>query len=254
LKFLNEKRGLSIHHEGDLPARTGLGSSSSFTVGLLNALYALKGKIVSKKQLSLEAIHIEQNLIKEHVGSQDQTIVSFGGFNKIEFKSDRNIEVNPITIDADKLSYFHSHLAMFFTGFSRFASEIARHQISAIPQKKKELKSMHEMVEEAVKILNNRHASYDAFGRLLHESWKLKRSLTDKITNSHIDEIYDTAKRSGALGGKLLGAGGGGFMVFFIPPENQNNLREKLKKLLHVPFKFEQLGSQIVYYRPDVNF
>ena len=254
IKFLKEKGGLSLQHEGDLPARTGLGSSSSFTVGLLNTLYALRGKIVSKKQLSMEAIHIEQNLIKEHVGSQDQTIAAFGGFNKIEFKRNRNIEVHPVTLDSNKLTFFQRHLMMYFTGFSRISSEVAEYQIKAIPYNKKQLRTMHEMVEEAVTILNTNNNSYDAFGKLLHEGWKLKRSLTDKISTPYVDEIYETAKRAGALGGKLLGAGGGGFMVFFVRPEEQPKVKEKLKKLLYVPFKFEDLGSQIIYYRANKNF
>lgn len=253
IKFLKEDRGLHIHHDGDLPARTGLGSSSTFTVGLLNVLYALRGKIVSKKQLTMEAIHIEQNLIKEDVGSQDQTIAAFGGFNKIEFKSN-SIEVHPITLDISKIDYFRSHIMMFFTGLSRISSEVAKHQIKAMQNKTKELKTMYEMVEEAVNILNHNHSTFDAFGKLLDEGWKLKRSLTDKISTPYIDEIYETARRAGALGGKLLGAGGGGFMIFFVKPELQTKVREKLKKLLYVPIKFEYLGSQIVYYRPDYNY
>lgn len=254
LKFLGEKRSLHIHHDGDLPARTGLGSSSAFTVGLLNALYALKGKMVTKKQLALEAIHIEQNLIKEYVGSQDQTIAAFGGFNKIDFKTNGNIEVYPITFDSQKLNFFQSHIMMYFTGFSRIASDFAEHKIKAIPHKKKELKLMHEMVGEAVNILNDNHSSFDDFGKLLHESWELKRSLTDKVSTPYIDEIYGVARRAGALGGKLLGAGGGGFIIFFVRPDKQPKVKEKLGKLLYVPVKFEYLGSQIIYYRPDYNF
>ena len=254
LNFLQEKRGLHIHHDSDLPARTGIGSSSTFTVGLLNVLYALRGKMVSKKQLALEAIHIEQGLIKEHVGSQDQAIVAFGGFNKIEFKKDMNIEVQPITIDYDRLNFFQSHIMMYFTGFSRISSEIAKHQIKAIPSKERELKAMYGMVMEAVNILNNNKKSFDAFGKLLHESWKIKRSLSNKISTLHIDQIYEVARQAGALGGKLLGAGGGGFMIFFVRPELQPKVKEKLKKLLYVPVKFEYLGSQIIYYRNDPDF
>lgn len=254
LKFLKEDRGLHIHHDADLPARTGVGSSSTFTVGLLNTLYALRGKIVSKKQLAMEAIHIEQDLIKENVGSQDQTIAAFGGFNKIEFKGQRNVEVHPVTLDMDKIDFFQQHIMMFFTGFSRTASEIAKHQVRVIPDKTKELKKMYSMVDEAVRILNNNNKSFDSFGKLLHESWKLKRSLTDKISTSYIDQIYNTAIRAGALGGKILGAGGGGFILFFVKPELQPKVRQKLNKLLYVPVKFEHLGSQIVYYRPDYNF
>jgi D-glycero-alpha-D-manno-heptose-7-phosphate kinase len=251
---LEEKRGLHIHHDADLPARTGLGSSSTFTVGLLNALYALNGKMVSKKQLAMEAIHIEQDLIKENVGSQDQTVAAFGGFNKIEFKGLRNIEVHPVTLDMNKIDFFQQHIMMFFTGFSRTASEIAKHQVKVIPDKKRELKKMYEMVNEAINILNNNNKSFDSFGKLLHENWKLKRSLTDKISTFYIDQIYDTAMKAGALGGKILGAGGGGFMIFFVKPEFQPKVKQKLRRLLYVPIKFEHLGSQIVYYRPDYNF
>ncbi|MFC1594562.1 kinase [Candidatus Omnitrophota bacterium] len=253
LTFLNEKKGLHIHHDADLPARTGLGSSSTFTVGLLHALYALRGKIVSKKQLALEAIHIEQNLIKEHVGSQDQTVAAFGGFNKIEFKPE-NIEVHPITISLEKKDLFSRHIMMYFTGFSRIASDVARTQIMAIPRKKRELHTMYQFVEEAVKILNNKRPKFTEFGKLLHENWKLKKSLTSKISTSYIDSIYNTARKAGATGGKLLGAGGGGFMIFFVKPSRQPTVKAALKKLLYVPVKLEFLGSQIVYFRPDYNF
>ncbi len=254
LKFLQERKHLHIHHDSDLPARTGLGSSSAFTVGLLHALYALKGKIVSKKQLALDAVHIEQNLIKEHVGSQDQTIAAFGGFNRIEFRSNMNIEVTPITIDVEKLKLFQSHIMLFFTGFSRFSSEVAKYQIKAISRKKLELNLMFEMVEEAVNILNSNTQSFDSFGKLLDESWRLKRSLTNKISTSVIDRIYETAMRSGALGGKLLGAGSGGFMIFFVKPALQDKIKAALRKLLYVPIKFENLGSQIIYYRNESDF
>jgi len=253
LRFLKENRGLHVHHDADLPARTGLGSSSTFTVGLLNALYALRGKMVSKKQLALEAIHIEQKMIAEHVGSQDQTIAAFGGFNRIEFKPS-NIEVHPITIPQEKIDLFQSYIMMYFTGFSRISSEIAKHQVKAIPNKSSELKAMYAMVGQGVELLNSQRLSFDAFGKLLHESWKLKRSLTDKISTSYIDEIYNIAIRAGALGGKLMGAGGGGFMFFFVRPEQQPKVKIKLKKLLYVPVKLESLGSQIIYYRPDYNY
>lgn len=252
LRFLNVRRGISIQHVADLPARSGMGSSSSFTVGLLNALYALRGKMISKKQLALESIEIEQNRAKENIGSQDQITVSFGGFNKIEFKPGKaNIEVSPITIDPQKIRFFQSHLMLFFTGLSRIASEVAAEQIKNICNKKKQLKEMYEMVNEAIGILNSR-TSFDSFGKLLHQSWKRKRTLSSKITNSRIDEIYETAVRAGALGGKILGAGGGGFILFFVRPELQPRVKEKLEKLLYVPFKFEGLGSQIIYYRPDL--
>ncbi len=251
LIFMNLAKGVEIHHDGDLPARTGLGSSSAFTVGLLNALYALKGKMVTKKKLALDAICVEQQKIKEYVGSQDQTIVAFGGFNKIIFTKNHNIEVQPITLAPEKLQYFQQHLMLFFTGFSRTASEIAREQIKETPNKKKELKIIYEMVDEAVNILNNNDDDFDDFGKLLNEHWKLKRNLTSKISTPVIDEICEAALRAGATGGKLLGAGGGGFILFFVKPELQPKVKEALKKLLYVPFRFDTLGSQIIYYGPD---
>ena len=254
LGFVDFDRGVEIHHNADLPAMSGLGSSSAFTVGLLNALYALKGKMTTKRQLALDAIHVEQDRIKESVGSQDQTITAFGGFNKIEFGGPQKILVSPITIDQDKLDSLQNHLMLFFTGFPRSASEIAAEQIKKTPEKKRELKAMMEMVDEAIDVLNGGQDRLVDFGRLLHETWKIKRSLTPHITNSFIDEVYEAGMEAGALGGKLLGAGGGGFMLFFVKPELQHKVKEKLGKLLYVPFKFHDLGSQIIYYAPEENF
>lgn len=254
LNFMNIDQGVEIHHDGDLPARTGLGSSSAFTVGLLNSLYALKGKMVTKRQLALDAINIEQDRIGENVGSQDQTIVAFGGFNKIEFGGEQEISVQPITLNSKKCELLQDHLMLFFTGLSRVASEIAGEQIKKTPDKKNELNKMREMVEEAISILNGGDSDITDFGRLLHESWMIKRSLTNKISTSRIDKIYEAAIGAGVLGGKLLGAGGGGFFLFFVEAENQPKVREKLKDLLYVPFKFENLGTQIIYYAPENNF
>lgn len=254
LNFMGIDHGVEIHHDADLPARTGLGSSSAFTVGLLNALYALKGKMVTKRQLALEAIQIEQDRIKENVGSQDQTIAAFGGLNKIEFGGEQQILVQPITLNSRKCLLLQDHLMLFFTGLSRTASEIAGEQIKKTPDKKKELTRMREMVDEAIDILNGGDSDITDFGRLLHENWMIKRSLTDKISNHQIDEIYDDAINAGALGGKLLGAGGGGFILFFVEPEFQPEVKKRLKNLLYVPFKFENLGTQIIYYAPQNNF
>lgn len=253
LRFMGIKRGISLQHVGDLPARTGIGSSSSFTVGLLNALYALQGKMVSKKKLSIEAIDIEQNWIKENVGSQDQVMVAFGGLNKVEFHGAHKIEVVPVTIDPKRTRLFQNHLMLFFTGFSRLASDIAEEQVKSIPAKTRELREMHRMVDVAQRILADGQ-KLDDFGKLLHENWKIKRTLSSRISTSRIDDIYQTARRHGALGGKVLGAGGGGFMLFFVKPELQPRVRKALKDLLCVPFKFDELGSQIIYYRPDTNF
>jgi len=249
LRFLNIHEGIEIHHDGDLPARTGLGSSSSFTVGLLNSLYALKGQMVTKEQLAREAIHVEQDMIKENVGCQDQTLAAYGGFNLIEFGGTNHLRVQPLPIPAAKLNLLQEHLMLFFTGFSRNASTIAETQIKNIPQKKAELARMHEMVHEAVEVLNGNDLL--KFGKLLDESWQLKRTLSDKVSSIHIDDLYSSAIAAGAVGGKLLGAGGGGFVLLFAEPSKQGKIRQALKNLLEVPIKFENLGSQIIFYQPD---
>lgn len=248
LKFLNLEKGIEMVHTSDIPAQSGIGSSSAFTVGFLNALYALTGKMVTKRQLARDAIHVEQDLIKESVGSQDQVAASFGGLNKIEFRAEKDFYVQPIIITQEKLNLLQNHLMLFFTHFSRNASDIANEQIKKTPEKKIELKIMMEMVEHAIEILNGNSHDIKDFGKLLHESWKIKRTITNLITNGKIDAIYETALRAGALGGKLLGAGGGGFILFFAPPECQQAIKEKLKDLLHVPFRFEKLGSHVILY------
>jgi len=249
LRYLKIQKGIEIHHDGDLPARTGLGSSSSFTVGLLNSLYALKGIMPTKARLAEEAIHIEQKMCKENVGCQDQTLAAYGGFNYIEFGGEPHLRVRRVTISDQKIKNLEKHMMLYFTGFSRTASEIAGHQIKNIPNKKKELNQMYQMVQEALHLLNGKDLK--KFGFLLNESWKIKRELSEKISTTHIDDIYETARRAGATGGKLLGAGGGGFILFFAPPSAQKKIKERLKKLLLVPFKFENLGTQIIFYQPN---
>ena len=250
LKHLGLREGIEIHHNGDLPARSGLGSSSAFTVGLLHALHALKGEMMSKHDLAHEAIHVEQNLIGENVGSQDQVAAAFGGFNKITFASGKRIAVEPIVLPNGQLDELQDHLVLFFTGLSRNASEVAAEQMRNTPKKNAELKRMHEMVDEAIAILKKGTMAIDDFGRLLHETWQLKRSLSSSISTSAIDEIYDRARKNGAVGGKLLGAGSGGFMLLFVPPKDQERLKTALKGLLYVPFRFENAGTQIIYYGP----
>lgn len=259
LKLVNLNHGVEVVHNADLPAMSGLGSSSAFTVGFLNALYALKGQITTKRQLALDAIHVEQDMIKENVGSQDQTITAFGGLNKIEFGGQQKIGLYPITVEQSKLETLQKHLMLVFTGFSRNASQIAEEQIRKTPENKQELKAMMAMVDEAVNILNGSPERFVDFGKLLHETWEIKRKLTPYITTPFIDEVYQAATEAGASGGKLMGAGGGGFMLFFVKPELQDRVKEKLTglssgKLLYVPFKFESLGSQIIYYAPENNF
>ncbi len=243
--------GLEIHHDGDLPARSGLGSSSSFTAGLIHALHALNGRMVSKENLAKETINMEQNVLAENVGSQDQISAVYGGFNRIDFHRNDSFDVSPIIIPHTRQKELSSHLMLCFTGFSRFASEVAKSQIANFKNREKEMKSIRAMVDEAIAILQNSNQSIDDFGRLLHESWLFKRSLSDKISNPEIDEMYQAAMQSGAIGGKILGAGGGGFLLLFAKPEKQKQIREKLNNLIHVPFNFEDSGSRVVLYQPD---
>lgn len=249
LRFLGIADGVEIHHDGDLPARGGLGSSSAFTVGLLHALYGLKGVMPSKTQLAQDAICLEQDQLRENVGSQDQVLAAFGGFNRVEFSGKSEFRVFPIILKPERLKILHNHLLLFFTGFSRNASEIAGEQIRVTHQKKGELKAMRQMVDAAVNILTTQ-AEITEFGKLLHESWLLKRSLTDKISTPVVDEMYETARKAGAIGGKLLGAGGGGFLLVFARPEDHPRLGKALGRLLCVPFKFESHGSQIIFNEP----
>lgn len=247
LNFMKIKDGVEIHHDGDLPARSGIGSSSSFTVGLLKALYALKGRMVPADRLAADAIHIEQEVLKENVGAQDQVAAAYGGCNVISFGPRRHLQVCPLTAPAQRMKEFQDRLLLFYTGIPRTASDIAAAQVKCTAARARELSSMCGMVDRAVEIVDGR-GDLSAFGRLLHESWLLKRSLTDKITTPAIDEIYDAARRAGALGGKVLGAGGGGFMLFFSAPGKQARVRAALKKLLHVPFRFEDSGSSVIFY------
>lgn len=247
LRFMQCDEGLSIHYNGDMPARAGMGSSSAFTVGLLHALYGLKGIQPDKKKLAEEAIHIEQNLIKENVGFQDQIAAAFGGFNKIEFLKDGGFTVTPVEISGERIEKLQDHMLLFFTGISRTASNVVSEQIKNIPNKTKELHIMRGMVDEALKIIKRDGDWLQDFGKLLNESWQLKRGLSSKISNEIIDEIYAKALKSGALGGKLLGAGGGGFLLIFAKPERHQKIKESLLKLIHIPFKFENQGTRIIY-------
>ena len=243
--------GLEIHHDGDLPARSGLGSSSAFTVGLVHALYSLRGEMVCKSTLAKEAIHIEQNLIGENVGSQDQISAAYGGLNRIDFNRDDSFEVSPIILPAQRRDELRDHLMLCFTGFSRIADEIAKSKIDNMNNREIELLRMREMVDEAIAILADSRVSIDEFGKLLDLSWKYKRSLSDRVSTPEIDQIYEEAKRAGAIGGKILGAGGGGFMLLFAKPEKHAAIREHLKNLVHVSFNFDESGSRVVLYQPN---
>lgn len=247
---LNIDDGLEIHYDGDLPARSGIGSSSSFTVGLLNALYALRGQMMSKQQLAEQAIHIEQDVIGEAVGYQDQIAAAFGGLNRIEFHPDKTFSVKPVIVPAWRSQQLNERLMLFFTGFSRIAATVAKSKIENLQKKSDHLNAMFRMVEDAQNILQNTSEDLTDFGRLLHEGWRRKKELSEQVSNSSIDEIYEAGMRAGATGGKILGAGGGGFVLFYVPPENQASVRTALQSLLEVDFKFEHGGSQIIHYNP----
>lgn len=244
LQYMGIDEGFEINHAGDLPARSGLGSSSAFTVGMLHALHALKGRHVSKMQLAREAIEVEQIVLKETVGIQDQIQCTHGGFNHIEIHRDGGYTVSPVIISADRKAALESRLMLFFTGIQRHSSEIADSQVSNIERKEYELKAIQNLVPRALDAVTN--GNLDDVGSLLHETWMLKRELSDKVSSNGIDGLYNSALEAGAIGGKLLGAGGGGFFLFFVPPDRQASVREAMNGLLDIPFKFEHGGSQIV--------
>lgn len=246
INYMGIGKGLEILHDGDLPARSGLGTSSAFTVGLLNALHALKGERVEKLDLALEAIHVEQDLIPENVGCQDQLATAIGGLNFMQFGEGRPL-INKVDISEQRLDELQSCLMLVFTGFPHMASDIAK---SYNFNKDYEIKGMMRMAHEAVKIL--KVGDLRDFGKLLNESWELKKSLSPQISNPYIDYVYSTAKQAGMLGGKISGAGGGGFMLMFAEPDAQSIIKEKLSGLLYVPVKFEQAGSEIVFQNSEV--
>ena len=251
LSTLGTRAGLEIHHDGDLPARSGLGTSSSFTVGLINAMNAMKGLQTSKDDLAKQAIYIEQEVLKENVGSQDQILAAFGGFNKIDFNTDDSFNITPVIISKELTCKLQDHMLLFFTGLSRYASDIAKDKIANIKNNFRELTQMKEMVNEGLSILHSPSDPIKDLGKLLGESWKLKRSLSTKVSTPQIDEIYKTGINAGAIGGKILGAGGGGFILFFAAPENHNKILDRLKNLVHVTFNFDNTGSKIVVYEPN---
>jgi D-glycero-alpha-D-manno-heptose-7-phosphate kinase len=253
LRFLNLERGIEIHHDGDLPARSGMGSSSSFTVGLLNALYALKGVMPSKHQLLTESIHIEQNMIRETVGSQDQTLAAYGGFNHVDFLPNGTISVRPVVMSSEAMHHFNDHLMLFYTGIKRTAADVADSYVLNIEDKKRQLRIMKDLVAEALSVLG-KGGDFREFGLLLHEAWQAKRSLSSRVSNGQVDEMYEAALHAGALGGKITGAGGGGFMLLFVPPQCQEKVRETLKCQLHVPFRIDNGGSQIIYFQHEEDY
>jgi D-glycero-alpha-D-manno-heptose-7-phosphate kinase len=247
LKHVGMEDGIAIHHDGDLPARSGLGSSSTFTVGLLNALYALQGKMTGKLALAREAIHVERDLLGEAVGDQDQIAAAYGGLNQVELRTDGSFTVRPVILSPDRLAALEDHLILIFTGFVRNASAIAAAKIEALKHKARELHAIRAMVDQAVDLLVG-GAEIAEIGRLLHESWMLKRRLASVVAPDFVDDIYAQARRAGAIGGKLLGAGGGGFMLFCVAPERRAELAAAFDRMIAVPVKFDTGGSQVIFY------
>ena len=247
---LHDIHEIRLTYEGDLPARTGLGTSSTFAVGMLNAFCALKGKMKSHRQLAQEAIHVERDILKEHGGWQDQVAAAYGGLNRIDFK-DNDFSVHPIIISPERKKELDDNLMLFYTGIQRFSSEIQADTFAKPVDKTQQLKDMLVLVDEAEKILIDRDTSLNEFGKLLDTTWKLKRGTGAKVSNGNIDKLYDIAIKAGALGGKLLGAGGGGFLLFYCEKEKQEALKQAMEKLMIVPFNFENDGAQVLYYAPQ---
>ena len=246
-----DMREIRLTYEADLPARSGLGTSSSFAVGMLNAFYALKGKYADKKKLADEAIYLERVLCNEAGGWQDQIAASFGGFNRINFGAD-GYEVFPIIISPNRKKQLNNNLMMFFTGFTRFSSDIQKvNNVNGTEEKRSKLKKMYNLVDEAEAVLTNNDRNIDEFGELLNETWKLKKGTGNSISTGSIDELYDKGITAGALGGKLLGAGGGGFLVFYVQPEKQEHVKKAMRDLMYIPFKFEDGGTRVIHYSPE---
>lgn len=250
LEHCGVKQGIELHAVGDLPARSGMGSSSSFTVGLLNACYGLRGKMVTKRDLALDAIHLEQNVLKERVGSQDQVSAAYGGLNRIDFHTNGDITVTPVTLSRERVTELESHLMLFYTGIKRTSSEVQSSFVQELDAKKRQLRIMKDLVDESLSILNSTQ-DIRLFGELLQEAWDAKRNFSAQVSNADVDNMHAAALEAGAIGGKITGAGGGGFLLLFVPPEAQERVKSRLDKFLHVPFKFEFGGSQIIFADRD---
>jgi D-glycero-alpha-D-manno-heptose-7-phosphate kinase len=253
LRYLDIDRGVEIHHDGDLPARSGMGSSSAFTVGLLNALYALKGVMPTKQRLASEGIKMEQDILKENVGCQDQVMTAYGGLNHVIFHPGGDFSVHPVPMSASRVRELNDHMMLFYTGFDRTASTVAGTYINSMADNKRQLRITADLVNEGISILNG-NSDLKGWGELLHEGWMAKRSLSSKVSTPALDELYAAARSAGAIGGKLTGAGGGGFLLLCVPPDLRKKVRERLSHLIHVPFKFEFSGSQIIFFHPQEEY
>lgn len=245
-----DMREIRLTYEADLPARSGLGTSSAFAVGMLNAFYALKGKFADKKRLADEAIYLERVLCNETGGWQDQIAVSYGGFNRINFTAD-GYDVQPVIIGTERKQQLNDNLMMFFTGFTRFSSEIQKTNATMKADKIAQLKEMHQLVDEAQNVLTDKSRDLDDFGRLLEYTWRLKRGTGSAVSTDGIDALYAKGMAAGALGGKLLGAGGGGFLIFYVQPEYRQSVHKAMENLLYIPFRFEDGGTRVLYYAPE---
>lgn len=252
MKYL-DMHDLRISYDADLPARSGLGSSSSFAAALLQSFHALKGHYTPPRKLALESIYLERVLCNESGGWQDQIATCYGGLNRINFKGN-SFDVQPIIISKENKEQLNENLMLFFTGFTRISSEIAKAQMQSVQEKHSELLQMLSLVDEAETVLESKRGDLDEFGRLLHHTWELKRGITNQVSTSELDMIYEKARQAGALGGKLLGAGGGGFFLFYVPKERQLEVKIALHKLLYVPFEFEEEGAHILHYKPEDYF
>ncbi len=250
VRYLGIERGLEIHCSGDLPARSGIGSSSTFTVGLLHALYELQGQTVDKQRLAREAIFVEQELLRETVGCQDQVMAAYGGLRHVVFSPGGEISARPVPVAAERIQALNDHLLLFFTGINRAASQVAQSYVCRIQQRQRQLAVMGEMVGQALEILQG-DGDLDPFGHLMHKAWLLKRSLSSRVSSAQIDHLYTRARQAGAFGGKITGAGGGGFLLLFAPPERHEAIRQALAECVYVPFRFESGGSRIILARTD---
>ena len=253
LRFLKMDRGVEIHHDGDLPGRSGMGSSSAFTVGLLHALHALQGRIVGKKQLARESIHLEQDILRETVGSQDQVCAAYGGVNRINFSPTGDFSVQPMTVSQERLDELNANLILFYTGIKRTASRVASSYASNMEKHAAALGRLRDCVDKSCEILNSKK-DLAAFGELLHENWLAKRALSNKVSNAAVDSLFVDARSCGAMGGKLLGAGGGGFVLLFVPPKRQARIKKQFNRLIQVPFQFEFGGSQIIFFDREEDY
>jgi len=253
LRFLNIDSDLEIHYDGDLPSRSGVGSSSAFTVGLLHALYTHIGETSTPKKLASESIHIEQNIVGEQVGSQDQVSAAHGGLNRIQFLPDGRIMVDPIPAERSRIDALETQLMLFYTGIKRTAANVANTYVSNVVRRQNQLRKMHTMVDDAFNILTG-SSDLNDFGRLLHEGWMEKRSLSSQVSNPYVDDIYSNARSAGALGGKLTGAGGGGMLLLYVPLDKQEKIKSRLSKLIHVPIRFHPSGSQIIFQDEDQRY